>query len=259
MNDDPRPGIDPKNYVASVEKALRLVELFTEETPQLALNEIVKGAGYSRTATYRLLTTLEHLGWIVRSGEKYHLSLKVFRIGAVAVNALHLRQEAALAMAELAAKVGETVYLMVPDALRAVCLERIEGSAQVQIMVLDVGRSLPIYAGGGSLAILAHRVDLLDSLGDEPALALPNGSTLDRSTLDRALEDTRKRGYSRSVEDVTPAVAAFGAPIRDNRGKVIGAISIGGFSQVLLRKESDLIQPLMQAAAQISARLGHIG
>lgn len=254
-----KPEMDPKNYVASVEKALRLLELFSEDSPRLSLPEIVKRAGYSRTATYRLLNTLEHLDWIDRKDGKYQLSLRVFRVGSAAVNALQLRQEASLNMSELAARVGETVYLLVPDGDRAVCLERVEGSSGVQIMVLDVGRSLPIFAGGGSLAILALRDDILASLETEKSVRLPNGSDLLLTELRRICQETRERGYSRSLEDVTPAVGAFGAPIFDNRGQVIAAISIGGLSQTLLAKEQEMAADLMQAARQISARLGYGG
>lgn len=257
MATDQKPEVDPKNYVASVEKALRLLELFSEDAPQLGVREIVGRAGYSRTATYRLLTTLEHLGWIVRAGDKYQLSLRVFRLGSAAVGGLQLRQESSHAMSEVAAAMGETVYLVVPDGARAVCLERIEGTAQVQILVLDVGRSLPIYAGGASLAILSHRQDILDGLPREAPLPLPNGSSITIEELSEVCEATRRRGYSRSVEDVTPGVAAIGAPIRDNRGLVVGAVSVGGFAHAILRKEAELGQRLMQAADHISARLGY--
>lgn len=249
---------DPKNYVASVEKALRLLELFTDESPELRLSEIVKRGGYSRTATYRLLSTLEHLDWVVRKDDNYQLSLRVFRVGSSAMNALQMRQEASQSLVELAARVGETVYLLVPDADRAVCLERIEGNSQVKIMVLDVGRSLPIYAGGGSLAILSYRDDLLAALGKRKSFPLPNGDELPRESLEKICRETRERGYSRSIEDVTPAIGAFGAPIRNNRGTVIAAISIGGLSQTLRANEAEFAKELVSAAEEVSNRMGFV-
>ena len=44
--------VDPKNHVASVEKAVRLLELFGDETPQLTLAEVIKRGGYARTTTH---------------------------------------------------------------------------------------------------------------------------------------------------------------------------------------------------------------
>lgn len=254
-----KPALDPKNYVASVEKALRLLELFSEKEPRLTLNEIARRGGYSRTATYRLIGTLEHLEWVVRNGDGYQLGLKAFRVGAVAVNALRLRQEASQSISELAARVGETVYLLVPDGFRGVCVDRIEGSAQVRIMVLDVGQSLPLHAGGGTLALLAYREDIFSELVGQCPLTRPNGTLISRAELTGVVEDTRRRGYSRSIEDVTPGVAAFGAPVFDAHGRAIAAISIGGLATTLLNREAELAGGLMAAAGEISGRLGHVG
>lgn len=260
MGDDAnrKTDLDPKNYVASVEKALRLLELFSERSPQLTLGQIVRLGGYSRTATYRLLGTLEHLEWITRSGDRYQLGLKVFRVGSVAVNALMLRQEASQSISQLAAHFGETVYLLVPDGLRGVCLERIEGNAQVQIMVLDIGQSLPLHAGGGPLALLSYRDDLFEKLLPFCPLERPNGTMIGADDLSAIREETRRRGYSRSMEDVTPGVGAFGAPIFDAHGKAIAAISIGGLAQTLKARESELAQGLISSAGEISKRLGHL-
>lgn len=249
--------IDPKNHVASVEKAVRLLELFSEATPQLSLAEMVARGGYTRTTTYRLLSTLERAGWIGRNGDLYQLTLRVFRLGATAVGALHLRREASAVMAELAATCGETVYLIVPDGPRGVCVERVEGPSLVRVMVLDVGKSLPLYVGGGPLALLAHRRDLVAAILARAPLVTPTGRTLAEGDLLQSLADIREHGYSRSVEDVTSGVGAFGAPIFDAEGVAVAAISVGGLLPTLLAKEDALAAGLKEAAARISARLGH--
>lgn len=250
-------AIDPKNYISSVEKALRLLELFGEGTPYLSISEIVRRGGYSRTATYRLLGTLEHLGWMLRTGDKYQLSLRAFQVGSAAVNALQLRHEATPSMVDLAARLGETVYLMAPDGQRGVCLERIEGRSPVRVMVLDVGKSFPIYVGGGSLAMLAHREDLRAAL-DGAALEMPTGKAVNIADLDRQLQETRTAGYSRSIEDVTPGVAAFGVPIFNSRAQAIAAISIGGLAKILVAREAELSQGLIEAGRTISQKLGYV-
>jgi IclR family transcriptional regulator, KDG regulon repressor len=257
MSAEDDSGIDPKNYITSVEKALRLLELFGEGTPYLTISEIVRRGGYSRTATYRLLGTLEHLGWMLRSGDKYQLSLRAFQVGSAAVNALQLRHEATPVMADLASRLGETVYLMAPDGKRGVCLERIEGHSAVRVMVLDVGKSFPIHVGGGSLAMLAHRADLR-ALLEGDVLEMPTGKILAASELAVQLEETRQLGYSRSIEDVTPGVAAFGVPIFNSRGQVIAALSIGGLAKILVAREAELSSGLIEAGRTISRKLGHL-
>lgn len=250
--------IDPKNHVAAVAKAITLLELFGEDSVELSLTQLVDRGGYTRTTTHRLLSTLELMGWVERSGDRYRLSLAVFRLGSSVANGLQLRNEASHVLSELAAHYGEIVYLVVPDGPRAVCLERIEGRTPIHIMVLDIGRSLPLYVGGGPVALLAQREqELLPRvLGDSPCVT-PTGKTMDEAAVRRLLEEVRTRGYSRSMEDVTHGVGAFGAPIFNARGVAVGAISIGGMADNLMRREDELSAGLLKAASDISRRMGH--
>ena len=248
---------DPKNHVASVEKAVRLLELFDEGEPVLSLPTIVARSGYTRTTAYRLLSTLERVGWLSRTGAGYHLTLRVFRLGASAGNALKLREIAAEVLVDLAARGGETAYLIVPDGLRGVCLERVEGPSMVRVMVLDVGKSLPLHVGGGPTALLAHRDDLLAEVFAAGPLQTMTGAPLSPDNLRDTLRGIRERGYSRSAEDVTASVGAFGAPVFDAQGTAIAAVSVGGMLKTLTEKEVELSAALRDAAASISARLGH--
>ncbi len=248
---------DPKNHVASVEKAVRLLELFDEGEPVLSLPTIVARSGHTRTTAYRLLSTLERVGWLSRTGAGYHLTLRVFRLGASAGNALHLREIAAEVLVDLAARGGETAYLIVPDGLRGVCLERVEGPSLVRVMVLDVGKSLPLHVGGGPTAVLAHRDDLLEQVVASGPLQTMTGAPLSPDDLRDTLRRIRERGYSRSAEDVTASVGAFGAPVFDAQGTAIAAVSVGGMLKTLTEKEAELSAALCDAATSISARLGH--
>lgn len=250
--------IDPKNHVASVAKALALLELFGDAN-ELSLSTLVERGGYTRTTTHRLLSTMELAGWLERSSDKYRLTLTVFRLGSTAVNGLQLRNEASHVLSELASHHGEDVYLVVPDGPRAVCLERIEGKTPIHIMVLDVGRSLPLFVGGGPVALLAHREDeFLPRVMSDGQCVTPTGQILDETTLRRTLLETRTRGYSRSMEDVTHGVGAFGAPIFNDRSVAVGAISIGAMVENLVTREDELSSGLLQAALEISKRMGYV-
>lgn len=250
--------IDPKNHVAAVAKAITLLELFGEGSAELSLNDLVEGGGYTRTTTHRLLSTLELMGWIERSSDHYRLSLAVFRLGSSVANSLQLRNEASHVMSELASRHGEDVYLVVPDGLRAVCLERIEGKTPIHIMVLDIGRSLPLYVGGGPVALLAQRErELLPRVLANGPCVTPTGQTLGEVEIRQLLNETRTRGYSRSMEDVTYGVGAFGAPIFNARGEAVGALSLGGMQDNLSRREDELSAGLLTAAREISQKMGY--
>lgn len=254
------PELDPKNHIASVFKAIRMLELFATEGPEMELPAIVRKSGLTRTTAHRLLSTLELAGWIERTTSgAYRLALRVFEVGSVVVGSLDIRHEATHAMSKLAAEHGEDVYLIVPDGPRGVCLERHEGRTRIHAMVLDAGRSLPLFVGGGPLALLAAReTELLPLVLAAEPLITPTGQTVTEDELRHRLAETRERGYSVSVEDVTPGIGALGACIYDSRGTAVAALSVGGLITNLGEDRRQAIaRSLIEAAREVSRRLGN--
>jgi DNA-binding IclR family transcriptional regulator len=253
---DPAPG---PVVVEAVLRALRLLDLFERGRPEMSLAEFVRRGGYSKTTTYRLLLTLEEAGWLERGpGGSFRLTIKPFQVGSILVDSLDLRREAGPVMARMAAETGETIYLVVPEGPRAVCLERIDSGQGVRLADLYVGGSQPLHLGAAPRALLAF---------DEPALLPPllaegltrrtEHSIVDPAALLADLAETRRRGYSISDQDVTPNVAAIGAPVFGAEDRAIAAVSIGGLQARILPPRPDLMTCLVGAAQEISARLGH--
>ncbi|MBY6414642.1 IclR family transcriptional regulator [Rhodococcus sp. BP-252] len=255
----PELEIDPKNHIASVVKATRILEAFDRESPELSINELVKRCGYTRTTTHRVLATLELTGWLERTSTgDYKMTLRVFELASSVLGSFDLRTEASHVMSDLAARFDENVYLVVPDGTRAVCLDLIESSRPVRVMSLSVGRSLPLFIGGAPVALLAELEDtLLPRLLSSGPLTTPLGQDVDEPTLRRILADTRARGYAISLEDVTPGVAALGACIFDRARRPVAALSFGGFlSNFEQPRRTELAEALVDGALTISRRLG---
>jgi DNA-binding IclR family transcriptional regulator len=63
-----------------------------------------------------------------------------------------------------------------------------------------------------------------------------------------------RRGYAVSDEDVTPGIAALGAPVFNHRGEVVAAISISGLrSQIVGESRERNVDLLLQQASAVSA------
>ncbi|MFI5719359.1 IclR family transcriptional regulator [Nocardia sp. NPDC051750] len=253
---------DPKNHIASVVKAIRILESFDRETPEVSLPELVKRCGYTRTTTYRILDTLELAGWIERttSGD-YKMTLRVFELASSVLGSFDLRTEASHVMSDLAARYDENVYLVVPDGARAVCLDLIESSRPVRVMSLSVGRSLPLYIGGAPLALLAELEEaLLPRVLAAGHLRTPVGNEMTEGELREVLAETRRRGYAVSLEDVTPGVAALGACVFDRSGRAVAGLSFGGFlANFAEPRRGEMASALVEGALAISRRLGYQG
>ena len=79
-------------FVASLERGLRVLQTFSREHPQLTLSEVAVLTGLTPATARRSLHTLEMLGYVGRTGRRFLLRPKVLAIGTgylSAINAAH--------------------------------------------------------------------------------------------------------------------------------------------------------------------------
>ena len=92
---------DAKSVVRSLAKGLRVLEVFTAQEAELTLSEVARRAGMDNGTAFRMLNTLELLGYLRRDAEGRHfrLSTKVLDLG---FNALARAAYTSELLAELA-------------------------------------------------------------------------------------------------------------------------------------------------------------
>ena len=260
MTEEPRqPSVEPRQpYVESVLRATRLLECFQRGEPALPLAELVRRGGYSKTTTYRLLTTLEVAGWLERAADgSFRLTVRPFQIGSILLDSLDVRHEAPPVMRRLSVALERTTYLTIPAGTHAVCIERVDRGTAFRVMDLDVGGSQPLHLGAAPRALLAFDEDaLLPAVLRAGLEARTPRSIVTEQDLRRDLAETRRRGYSISDSDATPGVAALGAPVFDVTGRAVAAISIGGLTEQMIPPPPGHVGELLAAAGEISTRLG---
>src|SRR5215218_9937798 len=246
---DVAPG---RALVGSVLRALRLLDLFERGRPEMSLAEFVRRSGYSKSTTYRLLVTLEHAGWLERgSNSSFRLTIKPFQVGSILVDSLELRREAGPIMTRLAAELDDTVYLVVADGTRAVCLERIDSGQGVRVTDLYVGGSQPLHLGAAPRALLAFDEEtLLPPLLAAGLSRRTEHSLVDPADLRADLAETRRRGYSISDQDVTHGIGAIGAPILGADGRALAGLSVGGLRQRVIPPRPAHVAHLLQACQE---------
>ncbi|EAY64596.1 Transcriptional regulator [Burkholderia cenocepacia PC184] len=91
--DDESSGGGASSYlVPGLERGLRILAEFSAREPVLGAPELSKRIGIPRTTTFRLLQTLEALGFLERvNGDRYfRLGVGVLRLGFEYLNSLEL-------------------------------------------------------------------------------------------------------------------------------------------------------------------------
>ncbi|BBZ36436.1 IclR family transcriptional regulator [Mycolicibacterium confluentis] len=244
----------PDHSVELIAKADEVLELLLS-TPSLTVAQIAEGVGMPRPSVYRLLSTLETVGFVrpTAAGNRYHLGLRLFELGQIASARNPLVNQARPAMEDLARVTGESVFLTVRRGDEALCLARIAG-ARTALMVLEAGTKLPLHVGAGPRMLLASSddADIEDYLERCALTAEPPYQLQDVDHLREQLRTARENGYSLSEEDVVPGVATIAAPLRNRQGATIAALSVGGAHDVVIGGDpTRLARTIVEAAESI--------
>lgn len=214
--------------------------------------------GEPLSSVYRLLQSLTGIGWVDRGWRRgtYRLGLSMLTLGRRLEDRLDIREAALPALRRLLDEIGVTSYLCVRRGARAVCVERLEGLA-VQSLAMQLGSSLPLYAGAAPRSLLAFLPAVEQQTVLEAGEVVGDPPRPDRSAIETDIDQVRRRKYAVSDGDVTPGIAALGAPVFNHRSELVAAISISGLrAQVLGDQEHRNVELIQAAAREVSRALG---
>ena len=232
-----------------------------EQHGELTAAELAAATGEPLSSIYRLVRSLATIGWLDKGPRRgiYRLGLYFMTVGGRLEDSIDIREAALPALRTLLAETGVTSYLCVRRGSRAVCVERLEGLA-VRSLAMQLGSSLPLYAGAAPRALLAFLPEaeqeavLRDNVVQPGDPSRPSDTAI-RTDIKRSL----RNGYTVSNGDVTPGIAALGAPVFNHRGELAAAISMSGLrSHVIGERRDTNIELLRRAANTVSRALGQV-
>ncbi|MGB1251918.1 MAG: IclR family transcriptional regulator, partial [Candidatus Promineifilaceae bacterium] len=178
-----------KSGSQAVVRALRLLKLFSDNTPQLSIAEVVQKTGLNRTTVFRLLSALQTEGFIDRlpSGS-YSLGGESMALGSYALRHNALWQAAHPVLLDLSAEVNERVTLEIPSpapngAVSMLVVDEIAGSHRIGVRNF-VGEHLPIHATSTGKAVLAFLPEMeRDAIFDQQFESLTENTLVERGVI----------------------------------------------------------------------------
>lgn len=257
----PRSGQEGARRPAVIAKAGALMEALAQERIATSgrLTELLEEPV---TSVYRMLATLAEAGWVEQLGPRgaYRVGSRMLALAGDLNRRLDIRRAAGPVLREIHQATGETTFLCIRRGTRAVCIERIDG-IRVNSRVLKLGESLPLHVGAAPRALLAFEQR---TAWDEYAAVVTSSGTTWRDLRSRSefladLEQIRAQGFVRSDNNVTPGIAAIGAPIFDHRGDVVASLSVSGLREGILaapRDSRSVLDLVLQGARTLSDYLG---
>lgn len=219
----------PNNLIGSVQRAINILNLFSENEFELGTTEIAKKLDLPKSTAAGLIVTLLHNNYLDQNpaNRKYRLGYKLAERAHILLTSNNLRQVAYPFIEDLNRNVGESVNLGVKDDNMIVYIERLHGSKMLS-MRPEIGKREPIHStalGKSILAILPVKEISNFIMGYEFTKLTPN-TIVQPSEFLMDIERTRLRGYAIDDEENEIGGRCVAAPIIDFQGKPIAAISI---------------------------------
>ncbi|HSZ05476.1 MAG TPA: IclR family transcriptional regulator [Solirubrobacteraceae bacterium] len=243
--------------VASVARALALLEELRESEEDLGVNELARRIAVSPSTASRLLGTLEAAGMVARDGQgPFRLGLALVTLADRVLSRLDLRSLARPVLVELMECTGETATLSVPGEREAITVDSVPSRSSVVSMArlgrpsvahaTAVGKVMLAFGGEGGRVSLPRERDLRQ---------LTERTITDRARLAAEVLAVRQRGYGTVFGEREQDVNAIAAPVFDRVGGLAAILGLQGPAN-RLDDPTRLLGDLREGAATLTRALG---
>ncbi len=242
----------------SVKSVLRIIEAVAT-SPEIGVSDLSRQLQQPKTTVQRGLMTLHEAGWIRPTNEprrRWKITSKLFMLSRSAETEARLRRAALPIMQTLRDETQETTHLMVREERHLVLIERVNSPLALRT-VRDLGSRSPLHTSANGKAFLAHLTarEQEDYLNGKLSQLTENSKT-DPDLIRKDLAQIRKLGYATNIGELDLHVHAVAAPVVNQEGRPIAALSISCPSSRLPLEKMPLFgEKVIAAARTVSLRL----
>ena len=239
----------------TLQRGLEMLELLAAHTDGLPLSELTQKLDLPRSSAFNLAQSLVRLGYAVQQPDtgRYRIGLKMFEIGAGAVQNVDVMELILECMAEIHDRINETMHLGVRSGTETVYIDKLDSTQSIR-MSSYVGAHAPLHCTSLGKAILSTYTDdaIRELYRDRPLKALTPHSITEMEVLLRQLSQIRRIGYAVEREENNENVCCVAVPLRNRNGKAVYALSI---SAPLFRMNEEAIERCAQLLVEAQPRI----
>jgi DNA-binding IclR family transcriptional regulator len=250
-----------RKVIASVQRALDIINLFDGSHAELGNNEIAKMLDMDPGTAAGLVYTLRLNNYLDQNPDnrKYRLGLKLAERAAVLLDQIDLRKIATPYLEELRQWCGESINLAIRDHNEVIYIERLFGHHSLGIRS-ELGKRARLHSTALGKAILANmNPEETEAIltGYEFISVTPKTITNLKDFLVE-LEGVRENGYAIDEEENELGGRCLAAPVFNNDGIPVAAVSISVPIQRLPREKIiEYGKRIKEATLDISRNLGY--
>ena len=250
------------DIIQSVDRALEVMIYLYHEGKETSITKIAADLGVYKSTVYRTLVTLENRGFVRKNPEtdKYWLGNRLFVLGKGVENRMGLPEIVRPYAKKLYDAYCEVVNVAIlernpDDVYRSVIILKEESDRQVLTVNPPVGSSSECYCSSVGKCLLAYSSDIdLGVYDTHPMRPHTEHTIITVSALRAELAKVRERGYAMDHEELEYGLTCIGAPILDQKGEAVAAISLSGpTSRMLTGDIEERIEAVKRIAREISS------
>ncbi|MBN9453326.1 MAG: IclR family transcriptional regulator [Bosea sp.] len=214
--------------VRSVEKALKVLDVFVRCGHSLSLTALAAELGVDKSTAQRFSHTLERLGYLKRNPATKHfdLGIKVLDLGYGFLHANTLLNRAMPYLIHLSRETEETINITMRDGAEIVFVSRFM-SRHLFNTDVTIGTRMPVYCTAPGIAMLSKlpRAEAISLLEQCDRRKITENTTWEMEALEAKLDVSGSRGYATAFEEFYHDDLSISAPIFD-AGLPLAAVTV---------------------------------
>jgi IclR family pca regulon transcriptional regulator len=247
--DDMRGGTD---FIESLDRGLRVFELFGTDPRPMTLSDLAKVADLPRATARRILFTLERAGYVASDGKLFTLTPRVLALAASYLSSNQVVTILQPVLDRLSSEAQEISSLAVLDGKDVVFIAR-SSPARVFSAGIDLGYRLPSFCTSVGRVMLGKysNAELTQALDGMDLTAVTPFTVTDKDLLLATIMTDREKGYSLVDREAEPGFRSISVPVRRYDGVIVAAVNMGAHVDRISTGEMiDRFLPLLRKGAE---------
>ena len=241
-----------------IERMMSLLDALADSPEAASLKQLAAVTELHPSTAHRILAAMCNARFAERQDAgTYRLGIRLLELGAIVKSRISLREVALPYMQQLHETIGEAINLGARRDDEIVYLERTASGRSVVRVVYLVGGRAPLHLT--SLGKLFLAADSQQQVRDyAKRTGLPGKTPRSLTTLlalEKELDKVRRHGIAYDDEEAEIGLKCVAAPIYDDEGQVIAALSVSAPAD---RHHLDWAIQIRQTADAVSHALGYI-
>ena len=246
------------DFIESLDRGLRVLELFGGGQQPMTLSDLAKAADLPRATARRILFTLERAGFVASDGKLFRLTPRVLVLASSYLASNHVVSVLQPALDRLSSEAQEISSMAILDGNDVVFIAR-ASPTRIFSSGIDVGYRLPAFCTSVGRVLLSRLSDdeLASALDAMDLAPLTPHTVIDKKLLLKTIIADRAQGYSLVDREAEPGFRSISVPVRRYDGGIVAAINMGAHVDRVSAAEmiERFLPRLRDAAASVKSML----